>query len=64
MELDYIEEQHLFQRLNKATYQHMMDRMKKDLIALTMTINDLTDSLRHKKIIMADEQSKETTSRE
>jgi len=36
----------------------MLDRMKKDLISQTMTINDLNDSLRHKKIIMGEEQSK------
>jgi hypothetical protein len=42
----------------------MLDRMKKDLIALTLTINDLSDSLRHKKIIYNDELHKQTSSRE
>lgn len=42
----------------------MLDRMKKDLIALTLTINDLSDSVRHKKIIHNDELHKQTSSRE
>ena len=42
----------------------MLDRMKKDLIAMTLKINDLSDSLRHKKIILNDEMMKQTFSRE
>ena len=42
----------------------MLDRMKKDLIAMTLKINDLSDSLRHKKIILNDEMMKQTSSRE
>jgi hypothetical protein len=42
----------------------MLDRMKKDLIALTIQISDLGDSVRHKKIVYSDELHKQTSSRE
>jgi len=42
----------------------MLDRMKRDLISLSLTINDLTESLRSKKQIADDEQSKHMKSRE
>jgi len=42
----------------------MLDRMKKDLISLQLTINDLTESLRSKKTIHADEQNKQMKTRE
>jgi hypothetical protein len=64
LELEYVEQQHQNQQLYKATYQHMLNRMKKDLIAMTLKINDLSDSLRHKKIIYNDETHKQTSSRE
>lgn len=38
--------------------------MKKDLISLTLTINDRTESLRSKKTIAEDEQNKQMRSRE
>lgn len=64
LELEYVELAHANQRLQKATYNHMLDRMKKDLIAMTLRINDLSDSLRHKKIIYNDELHKQTGNRE
>jgi len=42
----------------------MLDRMKNDLISLTLTINDLTESLRSKKSITEDESRKQMKSRE
>mgnify|MGYP003350770848 CR=1 FL=1 len=42
----------------------MLDRMKKDLIAMTLKINDLSESLRHKKMIYADEYRSKISSRE
>lgn len=42
----------------------MLDRMKKDLISLTLTINDLTESLRSKKQITEEESRKQMKSRE
>jgi hypothetical protein len=48
----------------EKTYRYMLDRMKKDLIALTLDINDLTESLRSKKQIFQDEGNKKITARE
>jgi hypothetical protein len=56
--LKQVEESHDFQKLNNATYRHMLDRMKKDLISLTLTINDLTESKRSKTNIQIEESRK------
>jgi hypothetical protein len=42
----------------------MLDRMKKDLIALQLISNDLTESLRSKRQIMKDELNKQRKSKE
>jgi len=42
----------------------MMDRMKKDLIALTLTINDLTNSLRSKQQIYERESASQLKARQ
>jgi hypothetical protein len=42
----------------------MLDRMKKDLISLTLTSNDLIESLRSKRQIMHDELNKQRKSKE
>ena len=42
----------------------MLDRQKKDLIALTLKINDLADSLRSKKIIYDVESNMQMNSRQ
>jgi len=42
----------------------MLDRMKKDLISLQLTSNDLTESLKSKKIIINDELNKQRKSKE
>ena len=66
--LDLYKESHDFQRMNTRTYRYMLDRMSKDLIvgliALTLEINDLTESLRSKKQIMEDEANKKILARE
>ena len=46
--LDMLKESYLFQSLTKRIRNHMLDRQKKDLIALTLQINDLSESLRSK----------------
>ena len=45
-------------------YKHMLDRMKKDLISLQLTSNDLIESLRSKRQIMNDEMNKQRKSKE
>lgn len=42
----------------------MLDRMKKDLISLQLTSNDLIESLRSKRSIMNDELNKQRKSKE
>lgn len=42
----------------------MLDRMKKDLIALQLTSNDLMESLKSKKIIINEELNKQRKSKE
>lgn len=42
----------------------MLDRMKKDLISLQLTSNDLTESLKSKRIIIGDELNKQRKAKE
>ena len=50
--------------LYQKQYQHMLDRMKKDMISLQLTSNDLMESLRSKRSIMNDELNKQRKSKE
>ena len=45
--------------MEQCSYKYMMDRMKRDLISLTLTINDLTESLRSKQMIYETENKNE-----
>lgn len=62
--LTHLTTTHNFQNLEKMSYNYMLDRMKRDLISLTLTINDLTESLRSKKGITEDEMAKLMKARE
>ena len=55
--LDMLRESYLMQSLTKRIRNHMLDRQKKDLIALTLKINELTESLRSKTNICTQESS-------
>lgn len=48
-ELGNVTERHDFEKMYQEQYKHMLDRMKKDLIALQLVSNDLIESLRSKK---------------
>ncbi len=63
-ELTYVKETHDFELLFQSQYQHMLDRMKKDLISLQLVSNDYMESLRSKKTIMTDELNKQRKSKE
>jgi len=63
-EFRHYEKQHHFFKMDNMAYKYMLDRMKRDLISLSLTINDLTESLRSKKTIAEDENSKHMKSRE
>lgn len=47
-ELKHLGTTHEFQKMEKMGFNYMLDRMKRDLISLSLTINDLTDSLKSK----------------
>ena len=63
-EFRHYEKHHHFTKMDNMAYKYMLDRMKRDLISLSLTINDLTESLRSKKTIAEDENSKHMKSRE
>ena len=50
--------------MTNRTYKHMLDRMNKDLISLTLTINAYSDSLRSKNTIYGIESAKEMQTRQ
>lgn len=56
--LNDVSEKHSFELLNQATYQHMLRRMKKDLIALQLNSNALVESIRSKNQIYKEEFEK------
>ena len=62
--LDDVSEKHSFELLNQATYQHMLRRMKKDLIALQLRSNALVESIRSKNQIYKEEFEKQRIARE
>jgi len=63
-ELGQVKERHDFEMLFQHQYQHMLDRMKKDLISLQLESNDLTESLKSKRIIITDEMNKHRKAKE
>lgn len=64
VELTQVKKTHDFETLYYFTYDHMLDRMKKDLISLQLTANDLAISLRSKRNIIEDEFKKNIRSKE
>jgi len=50
-ELKQIEREHNFEKLYQRSYYHMLDRMKKDLVAFQINSNDLADSYKQKQQI-------------
>ena len=63
-ELAYISKCHDIQKMENHSYRYMLDRMKRDLISLTLTINDLSESLRSKERISDEEYAKHMKSLE
>lgn len=45
-ELNMIKEEHDFELMFQRSYAHMIERMKKDLIAIKIEANDLIESQR------------------
>mmetsp|Transcript_31182 Transcript_31182/g.47733 ORF Transcript_31182/g.47733 Transcript_31182/m.47733 type:complete len:238 (-) Transcript_31182:1009-1722(-) len=63
-ELKIVKETHDFEKMYQQQNQHMLKRMKKDLIALQLKSNDLTESLRSKQQIFKEESAKQMSSKE
>lgn len=51
-ELSMIKEEHDFELMHQRTYAHMIERMKRDLIAIKIQANELHDSQKQKEGIM------------
>lgn len=51
-ELAQIKDEHDFEHMFQRTYYHMIERMKRDLIALQIEANDMHDSDKQKEVIM------------
>ena len=64
LRLDILREQYLDESRTKKIRNHMLDRQKKDLIALTLKINELTESLRSKTNIYSQENMKQNEFRQ
>ena len=59
-----IKEEHEFELMYQRCYQHMIERMKKDLIAIKIKANELGDSYKQKESIMNDESEKSRKTKE
>lgn len=62
--LDVTKTQHDEAALVQRTYEQMIDRMKKDLIALKIHNNELQTSLKSKNLIKGDEEDKQRKAKE
>jgi len=51
-ELGMIKDEHDFEMMFQRVYQHMIERIKKDLIALQIKANEMHDSHKQKEVIM------------
>ena len=63
-ELTMIKEEQEFELMFQRTYVHMIERMKKDLIAIKIKATDLNDSCKQKELIMNEESEKSRKTKE
>ena len=63
-ELSMIKEEHEFELMYQRSYAHMIDRMKKDLIAIKITANEMGESYKQKEGIMNEESEKSRKTKE
>ncbi len=47
-----IKDEHDFEMMFQRVYQHMIERIKKDLIALQIKANEMHESYKQKEVIM------------
>ena len=59
-----VKKKHEVAQMDQKIYYHMLDRMKKDLIAMKLKTNDLRQSMKNKDLIVASEDEKNRKSNE
>lgn len=59
-----IKDEHDFELMFQRTYNHMIERIKRDLIALQIKANELHESHKQKEAIMYEESEKNRKSKE
>lgn len=63
-ELSMIRDEHDFEMMFQRTYNHMIERMKRDLIALQIKANEMHESDKQKEAIMYEESEKSRKAKE
>ena len=63
-ELTMIKEEQEFELMFQRSYIHMIERMKKDLIAIKIKASDMGDSCKQKESIMNEESEKSRKTKE
>lgn len=63
-ELGQIKEEHDFEQMFQRSYMHMIERMKKDLIAIKIEAHELHESFKQKEGIMNEESEKSRKTKE
>ena len=63
-ELDALVEEHEFEKLAGQQYEHMVKRMKADLIASQLRSQELKESMKSKKDILLEEQDRQRKSKQ
>ena len=58
-ELEALKEEHAFEKLTQDQYEHMLDRMKKDLISSQLRSQELYKSMKSKSEIVNEETEKQ-----
>ena len=57
-DLENLEEEHKFEKLTQAQYEHVLIRMKKDLIATQLRAQDMRESTKSKEDIVGQEKER------
>lgn len=63
-DLDNIKMEHAFEVMFQRQYEHMIERMKRDLIALQIKTGEMHDSYKSKEGIMGEETEKSRRAKE
>ena len=58
-EFEQLQEEHDFEKLTQAQYEHMLKRMKQDLISSQLRSQELKESMKSKQDILTEETEKQ-----